>query len=98
MNYRRPSKVKTALAYVVGGVFAAAGAALLVCFMLIASSLFGALAGFLVDWLFKGEVSQTLTMYGLPYVELWKVGATLGFVLSFFKSVFTTSTTVTNSA
>jgi len=85
--------------WLIGIIATAAGAALLIMFGLISSSLFGALGGFLVDHprVFDGEVAATLAVYGLPLVPLWKVGATLGFLSSALPKLISTTKISTSS-
>lgn len=83
----------------IGGIATATGAAALLAFALISTSIFGGLGGWLVDhpWIFDGEVAATLAAYGLPLVPLWKVGATLGFLSSALPKLMSVKTTSTTS-
>ena len=90
--------MKELIGIALGGILTAAGAAALICLALIASSLFGALGGFLVDHprIFDGQVAATLATYGLPLVPLWKVGATLGFLSQALPKLINTTTIKTS--
>lgn len=54
----------------------------------IIGTILGAIGGGFLDWLFRGNIAETLAAYGLPYVELWKVGATLGFLSAYLPKLF----------
>ena len=49
------------------------------------STCFGALGGWAVGWLFDETSVKFLTIVGLD-VEMWELGAALGFFGSFFRS------------
>ena len=56
-----------------------------VFFAAVVSTCFGALGGWCVGWLFDETSVKFLTIAGLD-VEMWELGAALGFFGSFFRS------------
>ena len=57
----------------------------------ILSTLFGALAGACVGWLFDETSYKVLTYIGVEGFEMWEIGAALGFIGSFFRSTCSSS-------
>ena len=59
-----------------------------ICVAVILGTLFGALSGVIVGLFFEQTVLNTLAAFGVNTagVAMWEVGATLGFVGSFFRS------------
>ena len=49
--------------------------------------LFGALGGWIVGLFFSETILGFLSGFGVNNLEMWQVGASLGFVSSFFKVV-----------
>lgn len=60
-----------------------AAVAVLVTFL---STLAGAFIGWVVGWLFADTILGFFAALGVTGFKMWQVGATLGFVGSFFKS------------
>lgn len=52
----------------------------------IAATLVGALTGWIVGWFFGGTLLKFFAAFGLTGLKMWQIGATLGFVGSFFQS------------
>jgi len=55
--------------------------------IIIAGALMGALAGAIVGIFFSGPILSTFASFGVTGLSMWKLGATLGFVAGFFRSV-----------
>lgn len=51
-------------------------------------TLFGAISGWAIGLFFEGTIRETLGWFGMnPPVTFWQMGATLGFIGGYFKSV-----------
>lgn len=50
-------------------------------------TLLGALTGWIVGWFFSETVLGFLAMLGIKGMVMWEIGAALGFVGGFFKSL-----------
>lgn len=72
------------------GCFAAIGLGVLgigmIAVFAILGTLFGAIGGWIVGLFFGTTILKVGALYGLHGVTMWELGATLGFVGSFFKS------------
>ena len=55
-------------------------------FMIIGSTLCGALVGWVVGWFFSTPILAFLSAIGITGFKMWEIGAVLGFVGSFFRS------------
>lgn len=69
------------------GIVVAMIAAFVVFAFAVFGALFGAFAGWAVSMFFDAPIKHVLTQGGIVNVELWQVGATAGFIGSFFKTV-----------
>ena len=68
------------------GIIIAAITGAVVFFAAVVSTMFGALAGWAVGWLFDETSYKVLNYIGVQGFEMWEIGAALGFVGSFFRS------------
>ena len=70
--------------------YVAAGIAA-VFFAPVLGTLFGAFSGWVADLFFHDTIRTVLIALGVPmaHLQLWQIGATLGFVGGFFRSVQT---------
>lgn len=70
------------------GMMAAILVVVAVFFITILTTLFGAIAGWIVGLVFTDTILGTLSRFGVDIVDLtmWQLGATLGFVGGFFKT------------
>ena len=85
------NRTLTALAYIllwVGGIAAVGGGIVgLILVLSLFAPAIGALAGWVVGWVFDETSAKMLTLAGLHgKVAMWELGATLGFIGAFFKS------------
>lgn len=73
----------------IAGAFMAVGLVLLVIVMVILGTFFGGVAGWIVGMFFTDTIMQTLDRFGVDTgaMTMWQLGATLGFVSGFFKSI-----------
>lgn len=73
---------------VLTGALMAFGVVALVFFMVILTTLMGALAGWVVGIFFSDTILGTLQRFGVDVVglQMWQLGATLAFVGAFFKA------------
>ena len=72
-------------------VVVAFGTALIICFLTILGTVLGAFSGWLVGLVFPETLSQVgSTLFG--FNEPWQLGAALGFVGAFFRSIQTVNT------
>ena len=55
--------------------------------MIIASTLFGAFLGWVVGWFFSEPILNFFAAFGVEGLSMWELGACLGFIGSFFKSI-----------
>lgn len=55
--------------------------------IVILGPLIGALSGLIVGIFFSTPILNTLSAFGVEGVSMWQLGATLGFVGGFFKTV-----------
>lgn len=65
--------------------------ALLVFAAVIISTVFGAFSGLVVGWFFEDTIKAVFLRFGVDMsgVAMWQIGATLGFIGSFFTAVQT---------
>lgn len=56
----------------------------IILFAVIAGTLFGALAGWIVSLFFNETILTVLMALGIKGISLWQLGAFLGFVSGFF--------------
>lgn len=63
---------------------AAAVAGLLVVAAILGTT-FGAIAGWIVGWVFDETMTKMLTTLGIEHIAMWELGAMLGFVGSFVR-------------
>lgn len=82
----RPTMEKLALT-----ILPAAFAPILLIVMPVLTAACGALGALAVGVIFGGAFHEVLTPFGLGDVELWKVGAVLGFLSGHFRSTVTTT-------
>ena len=56
-------------------------------------TLFGAFAGWVVSWIFPEVIIRTLARFGVNTsgLQMWELGATLGFIGAFFKATLNSS-------
>lgn len=75
---------------ILGYLIIAAAALFGVCLL---STIFGAAVGWCVGLFFSGTILDFLNRIGVNVdgLEMWRVGASLGFIGSFFRSTFTGS-------
>ena len=73
---------------ILAGAFGALALIAVVFFIVILSTLMGAVAGWIVGLLFGETILTTLSRFGVNTLSLqmWQLGATLAFVGSFFKA------------
>lgn len=69
------------------GIGAAALLAAVIVLFPILGVLIGALSGWVVGWFFEETILGFLAALGVTGFKMWQVGASLGFLGSFFKSV-----------
>lgn len=79
-------KVLSVIGLAITGVIGVA--ALMILFTLL-GTFFGALTGWIVGWFFTDTILTGLAAFGVKGLTMWQIGATLGFVGGFFKSVQT---------
>lgn len=74
---------------VLTGAGLAIGFVLIVIVLVIFGTFFGGVAGWIVGLFFTDTIMQTLNRIGVDTMGLtmWQLGATLGFVSGFFKSI-----------
>ena len=72
----------------ISGAFMALGLVMLIILMVILSTFFGGVAGWIVGLFFTDIIMNTLNRIGVDTMgmSMWQLGATLGFVSGFFKS------------
>ena len=63
--------------------FAIAGIMFLACIL---STLLGALAGWVVGLFFEETILNFFAMLGISGLKMWQIGASLGFIGSFFNT------------
>ena len=73
---------------VFAGAFMTVGLMILIIVMVILSTFFGGVAGWIVGLFFTDIIMNTLNRIGVDTMgmSMWQLGATLGFVSGFFKS------------
>ena len=59
---------------------------LLFIMICIGSTLAGALVGWVVGWFFGRSILGFFAAFGIRSLEVWQIGAALGFIGSFFKT------------
>ena len=72
----------------ISGAFMALGLVMLIILMVILSTFFGGVAGWIVGLFFTDIIMDTLNRIGVDTMgmSMWQLGATLGFVSGFFKT------------
>jgi hypothetical protein len=68
------------------GLGAMSGLVAIVFVSIIATTFLGAITGAIVGLFFSNAIGSTFAAFGVTGLSMWKLGATLGFVGSFFKS------------
>ena len=73
---------------ILAGAITAVAAVALVFFIILLTTLMGALVGWVVGLFFSETILGTLSRFGIDVVglQMWQLGATLAFVGSFFKA------------
>ena len=73
---------------ILAGAFTAVAAVALVFFIILLTTLMGALVGWVVGLFFSETILGTLSRFGIDVMglQMWQLGATLAFVGSFFKA------------